>query len=628
MERLFSIIDEWAKHSLPAIANHAPEIGLFAGSIELNTKAEKYHLFATPGEATPIAFERPETMAAFVRHLYTVAATGQDREYQPTMRASEALKGCNVLIYSNTDFKLPYEATQLPTPPDSGTPYEIAKLIGCEAETNEAQIVIIDDATQLLANDTSDTVTMLNSIADLQGFMLLYGINVAEANDNVLNYIARNAHNLCQLTEGNIELVNDEAEPQTVNYFNFVYGWPTPHRIVYSIDESGGVTIPPTPTTDLLRMAECGRLFAEKSINQASFCDRVFGYFKGQFQKQTINNMISDAVANGVLKRSGAGKKHTTICLSDTPPQRKVYHNTIAIKAKLNPRVEATGYSHAFEPVCMMGDFKILVANDETSKRAAKWLAIELIKGVITGQRQLDFKTATSHRNTLVVVVGTDETANNIKAHIGEPKGATLDVISTNGTTKDNSFLSFYKTSLNKYNPDFVFILNFDAIEQDAYKLDTLVKEITITNRKSVAVIAHMNKWNGNEPMPTGNEFWNVKRLIDDETRNEFAECKCKAYLPSIYEFEANAGRLQFLTRFKMKYGGLTLATAKEQKEALYKAPFFWCNNTPRIDIDEDCTGQPLTNSDIFKAEHAGIIRVDYPRKKAYKYSLITYIDK
>ena len=43
-EKYFTIIDKLAKQSLSTIATHAPQIGLFAGSIELNTKAEKYHL--------------------------------------------------------------------------------------------------------------------------------------------------------------------------------------------------------------------------------------------------------------------------------------------------------------------------------------------------------------------------------------------------------------------------------------------------------------------------------------------------------------------------------------------------------------------------------------------------------
>ena len=625
MEKYFTPIDKLAKQSLPAIATHAPQTGLFAGSIELNSKAEKYNLFATPGEATPIAFERPETMAAFVRHLYTVAANGQDREYQPTMRASEALKGCKVLIYSNADLKLPYEATQLPTPPDGGTACEIANLIGSEAELNEAQIVIIDDATQLLANDTRDKVTMLNCIADLQGFMLLYGCNVMEATDNTLDYISRHAHNLCQLTEGSIELVNDEAELQAVNYFCFTYGRPTPHRIVYSIDESGGVTIPPTPTTDLLRMEECCRLFAEKGINQATFADRVFGYYKGEFQKQTINSMISDAVKNGMLQRSGAGKKHTTVCLADSPQQRKVYKGSIAIKAKLNPYNEETGYSHAFEPVALMGDFKLLAADGE-SKAATQWLTLELIKAVITEEKRLDFKIATSHRNTLVIVVGTDSTANSIKELIGEPKGATLDVISTSGTITDGNFLSLYKTSLNQHKPDFVFVVNYDGIKQDAYTPTQLAKEIATVCKKGIVTIAQMNEWNGSEPMPTGNEFWNVKPLVDDETRIDFAEFDHHNNLPLIYEFEANVDRLQFLTRFRVIHGGLTLATGKEQKEALYRATFYWCNRTPRENICHDCTGKELTNSKIFQAEKAGII--DVKKGKGYKDAIISYINK
>lgn len=295
MEQYFTPIDRLAKQSLPAIATHAPQTGLFAGSIELNSKAEKYNLFATPGEATPIAFERPETMAAFVRHLYTVATIGKDFDYQPTMRISKELEGCKVLVYSNTDLMLPDEATRLLLPTDMSE-YETANVIAAQVREHEAQIVIIDDATSLLETNPREAIAMLNCVANVQGFMLLYGVNVTEATDSALNNIARHAHNLCQLKEGSIELANDEAEPQAVNYFCFTYGRPTPHRIVYSIDESGGVTIPPTPTTDLLRMEECGRLFAEKGINQATFADRVFGFYKGEFQKQTINSMISDAV--------------------------------------------------------------------------------------------------------------------------------------------------------------------------------------------------------------------------------------------------------------------------------------------------------------------------------------------
>ena len=631
MEQYFTPIDRLAKQSLPAIATHAPQTGLFAGSIELNSKAEKYNLFATPGEATPIAFERPETMAAFVRHLYTVATIGKDFDYQPTMRISKELEGCKVLVYSNTDLMLPDEATRLLLPTDMSE-YETANVIAAQVREHEAQIVIIDDATSLLETNPREAIAMLNCVANVQGFMLLYGVSVTEATDSALNNIARHAHNLCQLKEGSIELANDEAEPQAVNYFCFTYGRPTPHRIVYSIDESGGVTIPPTPTIDLLRMEECGRLFAEKGINQATFADRVFGFYKGEFQKQTINSMISDAVKNGTLQRSGAGKKHTTVCLADSPQQRKVYKGTIAIKAKLNPYNEETGYSHAFEPVCMMGDFKLLAADGE-SKAATQWLTLELIKAVITDEKRLDFKITTSHRNTLVIVVGTDSTANSIKELIGEPKGATLDVISTSGTITDGNFLSLYRTSLNQNKPDFVFVVNYDGIKQDAYTPTQLAKEIATVCKKGIVTIAQMNEWNGSEPMPTGNEFWNVKPLVDGETRNDFVECCHNSNLPLIYEFEANADRLKFLTRFKVIHRGVTLATGNEQQETRLRAMFYWCNRTHRMDLDTiDCTGKQLTdnaiNRALFDAERLGIIHIDRPNKKGYKDALITYIDK
>lgn len=628
---LFSSIDKLAKQSLPAIATHAPQIGLFAGSIELNTKAEKYHLFATPGEATPIAYERKETMAAFVRHLYTVAATGQDMNYQPTMRISKELEGCKVLVYSNTDLMLPDEATRLLLPTDMSE-YETANVIAAQVQEHEAQIVIIDDATSLLEDNPREAIVMLNCIANVQGFMLLYGINVTEATDSALNYIARHVHNLCQLTEGSITLQFMEPEPTTFNIFSFVYGRPTPHRIVYSIDESGGVTIPPTPTTDLLRMEECGRLFAEKGINQATFADRVFGYYKGEFQKQTINSMISDAVKNGTLQRSGAGKKHTTVCLADSPQQRKVYKGTIAIKAKLNPYNEETGYSRAFEPVVNMGDFKLLVTDGE-SKAATKFFLIELINAVISGEKRLDFRLVTTHRNTLVIVVGDDTTADRVTARIGEPKGATLDVINTNGAITDGNFLSLYRTSLNQYNPDFVFVVNYDGIKQDAYTPTQLAKEIATVCKKGIITIVHMNQWSGNEPMPIGNEFWNVKPLVDDGTRDEFLAFGHKGILPPIYVFEANVDRLQFLTRFKITHTGVTLANGNEQQEARLKAMFFWCNRTNRMDLNNiDCTGKLLTanaiNRALLEAERLGIVHIDRPNKKGYKDALITYIDK
>lgn len=624
MENLFTPIGTLAKQSLPVIANHAPQAGLFAGSIELNAKEEKYNLVSTPGEATPIAYES-KTMAAFVRHLYTVAAIGKDFDYQPTMRVSEALTGCKVLVFSDNELILPDEATRLPLPTGMSA-QETANVIGAQVREYGGQIVIIDDATTLLDNNPCEAIALLNYIANVQGFMLLYGIDVAKATDTTLDYIARHAHNLCQLVQGSIEIA-DEAETKTVDYFCFTYGRPTPHRIIYSVSkESGTVTIPKTPATDIVRMQECGEMFAEKGISQTAFADRVYGYYKGAFQKSSIKNMIGDAVKNGTLQRSGSGK-HTTLCLLNTPQQRKVYKGTIAIKARLNRYCKETAYSHAFEPVAYMGDFKLLAADGKGSALAAQWLIIGLIKAVISDEKQLEFKIATSHRNTLIICVGTDETANRVKASIGEPKGATLDVICTNGTITDSNFLSLYRTATNQHKPDFCFIIHCDAIKQEAYTPSQLIKELAMTSKKGGFVtIAHMSKWDG-EPMPTGDEFWHVKPLVSDDIREDFEKFANNNYLQHLYEFEANSGRLQFLTRFKIERGA-KLATPKEQQEAFYKATFFWCDHTPREHINEDCTGKPLNNSVLYQAEQAGIIHIDYPGKKAYKDCIVTYIDK
>ena len=53
MEKYFSIIDRLEKHSLPAIAKQAPNIGLFAGSIGLNTKAENTIFSLSPERPRP-----------------------------------------------------------------------------------------------------------------------------------------------------------------------------------------------------------------------------------------------------------------------------------------------------------------------------------------------------------------------------------------------------------------------------------------------------------------------------------------------------------------------------------------------------------------------------------------------
>ena len=619
-EKFFIPIDKLAKQSLPAIATHAPQIGLFAGSIELNTKAEKYNLFATTGEATPIAFERQETMAAFVRHLYTVATTGQDMTYQPTMRASEALKG-KILIYSNADLKLPYEATQLPTPPDSGTAYEIANLIGSEAELNEAKIVIIDDATQLLANDTRDKVTMLNSIADLQGFMLLYGCNVMEATDNTLDYISRHAHNLCQLTEGSIELANDEAEPQAVNYFCFTYGRPTPHRIVYSIDESGDVQIPQTPITDLIRMEGCAKELASTPIQQDKFVDRAVGYFHGEFQPASIYNMITAAAEQGTINRSGE-KSKVTIQWADGKPKRNPYKGNIALTALGDASSKATNYTAKRKAVAKFGEFKLLHMDTDIPAHMGKNFMAYLLKAIATKRqafgRCIEVKSA--HRNTLVIVIGEKETADRLQAYIGEPTNADFEFVSTNGSITDGDLLHLYRARANQKPRDFVVIVGLNDATQADYTPLQLAHELAITaKRRGFLAIAQTSGWTYKDLAQfTGDEVWSIRPVISNADR-EGMEAEHGISFPDYYIFDATAGSFPF--RGKFTSSG-SKPNRDDFKKALLTSMFFYCKRT----LAED-TG--ATESQIRQAKKLGLINVEPTNgKKRWSEMLITFVGK
>ncbi len=620
MEQYFSIVDKLAKQSLPAIASHLPEIGLFAGSVELNAKAEKYNLFAAQGEATAVAFERSGLMRAFVRHLYATISCGQDLEYQPTMRASEALKGCKILCYCENETVLPDDAIRLQLPADNEL--ETAHIIAAQVREFGAKAVLIENANELLQNNPREAVVMLNCIANVGNFVLLFGINVSEATPAILETVARQ-HNLCQLTDASINLSLFSEQPTKYNFFNFIYGRPRPYRIIFSASHDEKVTIPPTPTTDLVRMEECAHLFAQAPINQARFTERVFGHFEGQFQIQTIRAMISDAVNNGILQRSGTGEKHTTVCLAsgtNQQQQRKIYNGTVALRSKLNPYSPESKGSKGLKPIARMGNFKLL-ATAKGHKRAGQWFIFNLIQAIATGEKCLDFKIETTHRNTLVIAVGTSQKAEELRAMLGEAKGATLDIICTE-KINDNDYLSLIKENLNRLNPDFLFLLNHDEVITDSYTPGQLANEIKLLCKKGVFALALLNEWCNEEPMPMEDSFWYLRPLIDDETLEDFCFYDNKNILPYLYEFHANVEKNQFLTRFKIKQRGVILATRNEQQLTFYRATFYWCDKTPRNNLGADCTGKPITDSIIRLAQKAGIVEVERSKTGC----LITYV--
>lgn len=619
MEQYLTKIDELAKRSLSAIAQHAPEIGLFAGSIELNTKAEKYHLFATPGEATPIAYERKETMEAFVGHLHTVATAGQDMPYQPTMRASEALKGM-VIVYSNNELTLPDETTRLLLPADMSE-YETANVIAAQAREHEAKVVIIDDATSLLDTNPREAVVMLNTIANEQGFMLLYGINVTEATDTALTYLARHAHNLCQLVEGSIELTPNDDEPKTVNYFCFTYGHPTPHRIVYSIDESGAVTIPPTPTTDIIRMQECGKELASTPIQQDKFVDRAVGYFKGQFQPASIYNMITAAAEQGTINRSGE-KSKVTIQWAEGKPTRNPYKGNVALTALGDASNKATKYTAKRKAVAKFGEFKLLNMDKDIPAHMSKNFTAYLLKAIATkGQafgRCIDVKSA--HRNTLAVIVGEKETADKLQAYIGEPTNAHFEIVSTNGSITDGDLLHLYRAKANQKPRDFVVIVGLNDVTQAAYTPLQLAHELALTaKQRGFLAIAQTNGWSCEDLAQfTGDEAWSIRPLISKYDCEDM-EAEKGISFPDYYIFEATAGSFPFRGKFTSSGNK---PNRDDFKKALLTSLFYYCKQTPAENTD-------ATESQIRQAKKLGLIKAEPTNgKKRWNEMLITFVGK
>ena len=618
MEKYFSIIDRLEKHSLPAIAKQAPKIGLFAGSIELNTKAEKYHLFAIPGEATPIAYERKGTMEAFVGHLCRIASTGQDLQYQPTMRASEELKGSGVLVYCQSEIKLTDEATRLQLPTKLGA-YKIANLLGKQAIEHSAQIVIIDDAADIVGSNTREAFAMFNSVARAQGLLLLVGFNVAKATEETNAYLARHAHNLCQLTEGSIELVQEEADPKTVNYFCFTYGRPIPNRIVYTIDESGAVKIPPTPITDLLRMQECAKELATKPIAQAKFVDRAFGFFHGEFQPTSIYGMITASTEQGTLHKSGTNGK-VTICLSEATPSRNPYKGVIALTALGDASSKATQHTAKRKAVAKFGEFKLLnIDNDIPAKMGKNFMAY-LIKAIATKGKVFGgcIEIKSPHRNTLVIVIGTKDLAEKLQAYVGNAINAELEIVSTNGEITDSDLLHLYKAKANQKPRDFVLIVGLNDAKQTDFTPIQLAKEMAITAKyRGFLTIAQTSGWSINDLLQfVGDEVWKIRPLISNADQKELSNCYGKVF-PNYYIFEATANNYPF--RGKFDDGGHKPIKDHFQK-ALLTSVFYYCNQTPANEID-------ATETMIRQARKCGLIKVQYTStKNSIKESLITFV--
>lgn len=610
------------------------DCSLLASDIRINSKSEKYFSISMAGESTPIAYESAEVAAAFMGHICRIAKDGQDFPYQPQMRISESLKGCNVLVYPdcNSLFKPTDNViiSVLPTEADTEEmgAYSIISTIGEQAAEIGAKVVVIENATPIVGDSPRQALILLDTLAHSQGIMIFAGFKITQESEAVNNYLFNYSHNLCTLQESCIEISTEEGQ-KIQPFFCLEYGHPATKFVVYGIDEQGNTFIP-AKVAQMLMMNAFGKMFARKPVKKALLLNQIYGALEGQFSKQSVTNMIALAVEAGILNQSGADNK-ATISLAGTETKKKpAYSGTIAISAKGNAYSETTAHTKKRKPLCRIGEFKMIAPAEGCSVNPVKNLTTELIKAVATGKPALDFAVKTGHRNTLVIMLAEHGAAEWMQKNIGAfAKDATFDIVCISDTITDGDFLATYRQQINSLQPDFCFILNFDRVSYSIYTPAQLAKEIAITSKsKGISTIAQTANDKAESLFEfEGNEYWCVKPLVNEYDMKCIAEMGVT--LPSIYSFEAVEGKFEFLCRFTNTRPSLTLATSKEQKRAFLIATFYFCDRTPYSDIGEDCTGKPLTNSVIYQAQKEGIIRVDYiSGKKCYRESVITFIGK
>lgn len=611
-----------------AIEN-APQIGLFATDIHTNIKMERYYPAATAGECTPFAYDEAGTAQAFIGLLAGIADSGQDMTYQPQIVSSDELKGCKVLLFKHNQATPIDEANMIVKPIPEDMPFdELLQTIEAEILGTGAKIVVIDDLAGEAKWCGCGIIWDLNELADRHGTLLLAGFMLNDEAGEVSTYLATHAHNLLQLTAGSLNMKNDDGETgREQRYFCLSYGTPTPKRIYYGIDDEDKAYIP-SELWKLLRIKELAKLFAEQWISVTIFTHMAFGALHGAFTIGSIKKAIDEAAANGIIQKSGSGTKAKLI-LSGGKMSRSTNAGSIALTALGNPYTNPNKTKQR-KPILKFGEYKLIAPESGCGSNIVQNFVIDLMGAIVTGSKYLDFDVKATYRNTLAIIVGTDEKGVNwlkdkIKGFGGD---ATFSCMATPQAITDEEFLSCYKSAVDTCKPDFVFVLCYDRIKPNIFTAAQLAKEIAIyAKRKGICVIAQSNEDTGRDPYEfTGDEYWKIAPLVMDGDRNDIYE-ENGISLPEILSFQGSIGEIDFLCRFGLIYDKWHFGkvSAEVQKLAFLIGTFYWCNDTQCCAIKDDygentistdCTGHPLTNGTIYQAQRLGLIKVQFTSEK------------
>lgn len=610
-----------------AIEN-TPLSGLFASDINLNVKLERYYPAATAGECTPFAYDEADTAKAFFGLLAGIATDGQDFPYQPQLGISEDLQDHKALIFTRSEITPTDEAKAIVRKiPETLTFDELLEAIEADIAATGAKIVVIDDVAGDARWCGNAILWDLNALADSTNVMLFAGFRLNHEADEVSSWLARHAHNLLQLTAGSLNMKNDDGETtREQRYFCFSYGHPTPKCIYYGIDEQGNACIP-SELWKLLRTKELAEKFARQWISVKLFTHVAFGALHGEFIKGSIQKAIDEAAACGIIQKSGSGTKSKLI-LSDGKMSKSLNAGSIALTALGNPYTNPKKTKQR-RGILKFGEFRLIAPENGCSTNTVQTFVIDLMGAVVTGSKYLDFDVKATYRNTLALLVGTDEkaakwTVDKIAA-FGD--GSQFECIALPKETTDDEFLSRYKATVETCKPDFVFVMCYDRIKPNIYTAAQLAQEIAIyAKRKGICVIAQNNEETGRDLYEfSGDEYWSIAPLVMEINMEDIADCGIR--LPAIHSFQGSVGGFDFLCRFRYdtRKGHFASVPTNVEKWAFLIGTFYWCNNTQccvnildcgENTISTDCTGQPLTNSTIYQAQKLGLIKVHYTSEK------------
>lgn len=578
MANYSSITDvEKLNNQFPELANSISEIGLFAGCGNLNVTKEKYYKCATIGDCTPIAYEDPAIMSAFVGILKETIENGQDKDFQPFLRFSKELTGVKVLIYTAIgDQTLCEDTTAIIKPQIQNLSIDeyIAK-IKEDITQSGAKIIIITDGANIISYSPREVFARLNKLAQDKELMFLIGANLTETTEQANIYIANLAHNLCTLREDFLKTSTEIEGEINHRLLRFGFGRPLSNVLTFEIDESGRI-INNYDLNALLRFSDYGLKFLQHTKNQVKLIENYYGALGGNFEKSTCYSDICKAVKNGIVYRSGA-KNETTINLVNEKATPNPYKsNDFAIKAlAFKPEDREMKLLRHNKPLIKFGDFRVVTVGDEDTEITLAYNFIAKLADLVVGgaKKFSDFKLITTHRNTLILFIGKEVDAKKLKGYLMPKRNIDFDFVRVDENIKDNDFLHIYRACVNRKSRDFVFVLGIEKLNYDYYLIEELANQMAKTAKqmKFACIVQGGCEFSEISEKFSTETLWYLNRAYS----NEYEIKRYFRNFPDIIYFEANISSWKFRSYFKGRWLGETSRHDKDIKKAFLIDMFY-----------------------------------------------------